>query len=78
MMRAGNSAVGPDGIPYSIWRALRSEAVPIFLEAFKELSGLSPVPGCTSGEEVIDKYWPSFNDSIMVFLPKSASGRDVE
>jgi hypothetical protein len=51
------SAPGPDGIPYSAYKAIRETAAPIFHEAFHFYLGGEPLP-------------TGFNDSHLVFIPK--------
>ena len=70
IQRSGNSAVGPDGIPYAAWRTLSDEAVPILVDALNELTGIKRVP-VLDPNQVMDKYCRDFNESLMVFLPKT-------
>ena len=66
----GSSAPGPDGIPYGVWKSLRS-APGVLFEAFLEMSA-------DGGGDRMRELYPDFNCSIMVFLPKKASGLDGE
>ena len=64
---SGNSAPGPDGIPYAAYRALGSGAVDILHGVAAQL---------VEEEDFIDYLDPEFNHSILVCLPKKPSGQD--
>jgi hypothetical protein len=65
LQRAGDSAAGPDGIPYS---ALR-RAGPVMLEAMYEVAKHLE----THGAADLDRHSPSFNHGLLCCLPKAAT-----
>ena len=62
-----NTSPGPDGIPYRAWRLLGEVAIQTIHEAIKELS--SP-----EAEQLLQDDMPTFNHSLLTFLPKKAAG----
>ena len=67
LKRSNNSAPGPDGIPYGAWRALGETAVEALFGAFGLLVR-------DDGPACMRRDYPDFNESILFFLPKKASG----
>ena len=70
--RAGTSAPGPDGIPYSAWKALGLLGCDVLFGAIKCLES-------EGGLEALQEVFPidaegtsGFNAGLMVFLPKKA------
>ena len=61
-----NSAPGRDGIPFKAWRKVVDLAAGIFESAYQEM--IAP-----DGLDRMRAEWSSFNESLMVFLPKKAS-----
>ena len=71
---SGNSAPGPDGIPYTAWRRAGLLGRGALFEAIKELmheQGLTKLREAYAGGS--DKVH-DFNDAAMVFLPKKPVG----
>ena len=71
---AGNSAPGPDGIPYSFLQACGREAVDVLYAALGDLQSAE------ADRLLREAYWDedeiTFNSGTLVFLPKKASGED--
>ena len=67
--RSGNSAPGPDGIPYSAWRACRSFAAPVLFAALIQMTS-------AHGLDVLQTDYEDFNQSILTFLPKKTEEVD--
>ena len=76
---AGNSSPGPDGIPFSAWRALGAAGADILFEVAASLER-------EGSEEVMIKAYADecapgqhgYNMSTLVCLPKAAAGEDAE
>ncbi|CAK0831241.1 unnamed protein product [Prorocentrum cordatum] len=64
-----NSAPGPDGIPIGAWRALGYPAANLLHQAYREIVESEDV-------EAIGDSYPEFNETVMVFLPKTLVGKD--
>ena len=62
-----DSAPGPDGIPYRAWRNLGKLAVEVLHSALAELCS-------EDAERILQQEMPSFNESLLMFLPKKAAG----
>ncbi|CAK0894134.1 unnamed protein product, partial [Prorocentrum cordatum] len=61
---ADRRARGPDGLPFVAWKRLGPLAVDVLFAVHEQLS--SP-----DAEESIQRDCPGYNDSLMVFLPKT-------
>ena len=64
---SNNSAPGPDGIPFAAWRKLGPLAVSTLFDAFQDMTA-------EGGPERMAEQYPDFNASLLLFLPKKASG----
>ena len=60
---SGSSSPGLDGIPFKAWRKLIDPATDFLHDAFLAMVG-------TNGLDLVRAEWDTFNESIMVFLPK--------
>ena len=69
-----NSAPGPDGLPYKVWRELGGLGVDILWDAMQELHELNAI--ATLHEAIGEDH--SFNAGIMACLPKTAIGQTDE
>jgi len=58
----GNSAAGPDGIPFLAYRAVAEYAAPVFLEVLQAMQAGSKPP-------------KDFNSGLLILLPKKTTGR---
>ena len=67
LRRSNNSSPGPDGIPYGAWRVLGETAVEALFGALGTLMR-------DDGPACMRRDYPEFNESILLFLPKKASG----
>ena len=67
--------IGPDGIPFMAWRALGPLAEHVLYDAFQALAHGQDGQAL---DDLMDGPSPElqFNASLMVFLPKSPTGRD--
>eukprot|EP00959_Pyramimonas_sp_CCMP1952_P195151 4080682-Pyramimonas_sp.AAC.1 len=65
---SGNSAPGPNGMPYSAWRRLGALAVDVLHEAFQDCCAVDALAR-------LAQDYPSFNESLLIFLPKKAAGQ---
>ena len=68
--QTSQSAPGPDGIPFSAWRAVEELAADVLYKAFRAMGG-------AGGLAALEQECPNFNESLMVFLPKKADGADA-
>ena len=59
-----NSSPGKDGIPFKAWRKTVDFAAKALYEVFLEIVG-------DNGMEKVRNEWNTFNESVMVFLPKN-------
>ena len=64
---SGSSSPGPDGVPFKAWRKLGPLGAKVLHAAFIEMIG-------PTGPHIMQEEWATFNESVMVFLPKKASG----
>ena len=67
LANTNDSSPGPDGIPFLVWRRLRELGVTYLYEAIKEMVS-------EGGVENMRRDYPDFNASLLIFLPKKASG----
>ena len=67
LANTNNSSPGPDGIPFLVWRRLRELGVTYLYEAIKEMVS-------EGGVEKMRRDYPDFNASLLIFVPKKASG----
>jgi hypothetical protein len=58
---SGNTAPGPDGIPFAAWRAAPDLAAPVLLKVFRAISSGQPPPS-------------GFNNGLLFLLPKKKTG----
>ena len=65
ILLTGNSSPGRDGIPFKAWRRVVDLAAGVLEEAYKELTAENSI-------DHVRAEWSSFNESIMVFIPKKA------
>ena len=63
----GKSSPRRDRIPFPAWKVISGIAAGALHSAFKELIG-------PNGEEVMERDYPTLNESIMAFVPKKPSG----
>ena len=70
LRRSGNSSPGPDGIPFSAWRACFSLAAPVMFAALTQLTS-------ADGLDTLQEDYPEFNESILTFLPKKSDEVDL-
>ena len=68
---SSNSSPGPDGIPYGVWKILKKHAAHLLHGAFLEIIN-------SNDPAAIAERYPEFNESILVFLPKTASQKSDE
>lgn len=73
---SGNSAAGPDGIPYAAWRAMGDVAIEVLTTAMDALQR-------ESAEDVVQQAYGdedscSFNHSLICCIPKKPQGCDPE
>ena len=61
--QSNNSAPGPDGIPYGAWRGLGDLVATVIHGAFLDLSS-------DEGQELMQRDYPNFNESLLFFLKK--------
>ena len=68
---SNNSSPGPDGIPYGIWRVLKQHGAQLLHAAYLEIIN-------SDDPKAIAERYPEFNESILVFLPKTATEKSEE
>ena len=68
-MHTGNSSPGPDGIPFSAWRACQYLAAPILFNALHQIT-------TDGGLDILERDYQDFNESILTFLPKKTDDYD--
>ena len=73
---AGNSAPGPDGIPYSAWRAMQEYGVDCLWGAMQELSADDVLERMEDAYE--DEASCAFNLSLLTCIPKQTAGTTAE
>jgi len=66
ILLTSNSSPGRDGIPFKAWRRMVDLASGAFEEAYKEMIA-------ADGLAQVRDEWSSFNESVMVFIPKKAT-----
>ena len=62
-MGTKSSSPGRGGIPFKAWRKIADLAADVFVAAYQEM--VAP-----DGLDRVRAEWTSFNESVMVFLPK--------
>jgi hypothetical protein len=76
---AGNSAPGPDGIPFSAWRACKELGLSVLHDVAGALEkGNAEAQLCAAYADVATEGDHHYNLSTLVCLPKAPSGDDVE
>ena len=70
-MLTRNSSPGKDGIPFKAWRKTVDIAAKALYEVFLEIVG-------DNGMEKVRNEWDTFNESVMVFLPKKTIGVNAD
>ena len=68
---SNNSAAGPDGVPYAVWRRLGACGIDVLFEALDWMV-------TDAGQKELIADFPSFNISFLHFLPKQAVGTTAE
>jgi len=68
---SNNSAAGPDGVPYAVWRRLGDSCIDILFAALDWMV-------TDEGQKELIEDFPSFNISFLHFLPKQAVGMTAE
>ena len=66
IVNTNNSSPGRDGIPFKARRKVADLAAPAFLAAYHEM--VAP-----DGLDRMRSEWATFNESLVVFLPKNAT-----
>ncbi len=74
--RAGNSAPGPDGIPYKAWQALGDLGLQVLFGVLGEIGNEDLNELLKEGDVDAGEGEHSFNLGLMIFLPKKISGTD--
>ena len=67
IQHSNNSAPGPDGIPFAVWRRLGPLAVDVLFGAFQAAIA-------RDGPATFADSYPDFNASLLFFIPKKADG----
>ena len=67
----GNTAPGPDGIPFKVWRLFGDLAVDLLFDAFKGLIAEDAL-------QELETLGFEFNESLLHLLPKKAVGTTVD
>ena len=71
---SGNSAPGPDGIPYLAWRRLGVLGQGVILGAVRELGSEEGIRKFREAFEAEEESGNPFNEAVMAFLPKKPCG----
>ena len=79
LKEAGNSAPGPDGIPFSAWRACKEVGIAVLHDVACALEKHNAEEQlCAAYADEATEANHNYNLSTLVCLPKSPSGEDVE
>ena len=71
MQNSGASAPGPDGLPYGVWKSLHGLAVDCLHAVALALAEENAEVMISEAFEAEEH---SYNDGVLVFLPKTESG----
>ena len=77
---AGASAPGPDGIPYSYWKGIAKTGEKVLADCIRSMAADDGIERMTDGYASVDDRFGEcdFNASLLVLLPKKASGNSEE
>jgi len=68
---SNNSAAGPDGVPYAVWRRMGACGIDVLFEALDWMI-------TDAGQDELIADFPFFNISFLHFLPKQSVGKTEE